>query len=31
VRWTQGGMTFWAVSDVAAEDLMRLVALLRAA
>ena len=25
------GMTFWAVSDVAAEDLMRLVALLRAA
>lgn len=31
VRWTRDGMTFWAVSDVAAEDLMRLVALLRAA
>ena len=31
VRWTRDGMTFWAVSDVAAEDLMQLVALLRAA
>ncbi|HVN36492.1 MAG TPA: anti-sigma factor [Casimicrobiaceae bacterium] len=31
VRWTRDGMTFWAVSDVGAEDLARLVALLRAA
>ena len=31
VRWTRDGMTFWAVSDVAAEDLMQLVALLGAA
>ena len=30
-RWTRDGMTFWAVSDVGAEDLSRLVALLRAA
>jgi anti-sigma factor RsiW len=29
VRWTRDGMTFWAVSDVGAEDLARLVALLR--
>jgi anti-sigma factor RsiW len=31
VRWTRDGMTFWAVSDVGAEDLARLVALYRAA
>ena len=31
LRWTRDGMTFWAVSDVGAEDLARLVALLRAA
>jgi len=31
VRWTRDGMTFWAVSDVGAEDLARLVALLGAA
>ena len=31
LRWTRDGITFWAVSDVGAEDLARLVALLRAA
>jgi anti-sigma factor (TIGR02949 family) len=31
VRWTRDGMAFWAVSDVGADDLSRLVALLRAA
>jgi len=30
LRWTRDGMTFWAVSDVAADDLARLAALLRA-
>ncbi|HEV7556333.1 MAG TPA: hypothetical protein VGO00_12790, partial [Kofleriaceae bacterium] len=30
VRWTQDGMAFWAVSDVDAAELGRLVALLRA-
>src|SRR5215475_9030400 len=30
LRWTGDGMTFWAVSDVATEDLGRLVGLLRA-
>jgi len=29
VRWTRDGMTFWAISDVGAEDLSRLVALMR--
>jgi anti-sigma factor RsiW len=27
--WTQGGMTFWAISDVAGDDLQTFVALLR--
>jgi anti-sigma factor RsiW len=31
VRWTRDGLAFWAVSDVGADDLARLVALLRAA
>jgi anti-sigma factor RsiW len=31
VRWTRDGMAFWAVSDVDAAELTRLVALLRAA
>ena len=30
VRWTRDGMSFWAVSDVAPEDLARLVSLIRA-
>lgn len=30
MRWTQGGMAFWAVSDVDAGELAKLVALLRA-
>jgi anti-sigma factor RsiW len=29
LHWTQAGMTFWAVSDVAADDLQTFVALLR--
>ena len=29
VHWSQGGMTFWAVSDVAPDDLQAFVALLQ--
>jgi anti-sigma factor RsiW len=29
LRWTQGGMRFWAVSDVDAEQLARLSGFLR--
>ena len=29
LHWTQGAMTFWAVSDVLADDLQTLAALLR--